>query len=108
MRWVSVKILAADASTDSTEVRLLQSIGKVHENSSSSKYIVELLDEFLHQGLNGTHQCLLLGPTVDEIISDYFTGDVYTGYVDHEDRMEPFIVLKIAEQLLKAVELIHR
>lgn len=109
-RWVSIKILTADDSTDSTELRVLQSLGKVREDGASSKCIVELLDHFLHQGPNGTHQCLvfeLLGPTVNKVVRDYFMPDIH-GYVDPEDRMEPFIVLKMAEQLLKAVEFIHK
>lgn len=106
-RWVSIKILTADDSTDSTELRVLHSLGKVREDGASSKCIVDLLDHFLHLGI---HQCLvfeLLGPTVNKVLSDYFMPDI-NGYVDPEDRMEPFIVLKMAEQLLKAIEIIHK
>ena len=67
--------------------------------------IVQLLDDFIHQGPNGTHQCLvfeLLGPTIDFIIADIYglTGSV-------EDGLEPETILRLSEQLLQALELIH-
>jgi serine/threonine-protein kinase SRPK3 len=67
--------------------------------------IVQLLDDFIHQGPNGTHQCLvfeLLGPTIDFIIADIYgpTGSV-------EDGLEPKTILRLSEQLLQALALIH-
>jgi hypothetical protein len=53
-QWVSLKIIAADSSRKSRELRNLQ------QGSLSSNYIVQLLDSFAHQGSNGLHQCLCL------------------------------------------------
>ena len=105
MRWVSIKILTADATTDAGELGILRSLAKLCKGSLGSKCIVQLLDEFSHQGPNGTHQCLvfeLLGPTVDMVTSDY-----YSVYSDPEESLEPDIVLKISEQLLKAIAFMH-
>ena len=103
MRWVSIKIMTASATVKSQELALFRSLTKLCDGNLSSRYIVQLLDEFLHQGPNGTHQCLvfeLLGPTVDMIISDC---DPF----DPEDIPEAEVILKISEQLLNAVAFIH-
>jgi len=105
MRWVSIKIITAKAITDSDELGVLRSLAKLCKGSLSSKCIVQLLDQFSHYGPNEIHQCLvfeLLGPTVDMVISDY-----YSNYNDPKESLEPDIVLKISEQLLKAVAFIH-
>ena len=104
MRWVSIKILTVSATVESQELALFRSLTALCDGDLSSRYIVQLLDEFLHQGPNGTHQCLvfeLLGPTVDMIISTYHD------LADPEDILEAETTLKISEQLLNAVAFIH-
>lgn len=104
MRWVSIKILTADATTHSHELGILRSLAKFCKGALSSRYLVRLLDGFSHQGPNGNHQCLvfeLLGPTVDMVVSDY------SNYDDREEWLDPDIVLRISEQLLNAVTFIH-
>ena len=104
MRWVSVKIMTASATVKSQELALFRSLTALCDGDLSSRYIVQLLDEFLHQGPNGTHQCLvfeLLGPTVDMIISTYHD------LADPEDILEAETTWKISEQLLNAVAFIH-
>ncbi|CAG8280269.1 unnamed protein product [Penicillium salamii] len=54
----------------------------------SSNYLVQLLDSFTHMGPNGAHQCLV-----------YY-------FFDHEE-LELEIILRISEQLLKAVSFMH-
>ena len=97
--------MTADATTDSGELSILRSLDKLCKGSLGTECIVQLLDEFSHQGPNGTHQCLvfeLLGPTVDMVTSDYYSVDN-----DPEESLEPDIVLKISEQLLKAITFLH-
>lgn len=104
MQWVPIKIMTADATACSHELGILQSLAKRSNGSLSSRYIVQLLDEFPHQGPNGTHQCLvfeLLGPTLDMVTSDY------SDYTDPEQRLEPDTVLRISEQLLNAIAFVH-
>jgi serine/threonine-protein kinase SRPK3 len=89
--------MTADSGKESRELRNLRSLA----GHSQGKYIVQLLDEFLHHGPNGSHQCLvfeLLGPSLDTIVAEYGEGG---------DRLEPETVLKISQQLLQAIALIH-
>jgi serine/threonine protein kinase len=71
------------------------------QGNLSAKYIVQLLDCFLHHGPNGTHQCLvfeLLGPSVDKVLGDYR---------ESHERLEPEIILRMSRQLLEGIEFIH-
>lgn len=69
---------------------------------SDSHRIVQLLDDFLHDGPNGRHQCLVLeltGPTVSSIVND----EKICGATLEMDE-----VLKIVTQLLEAVSSMHQ
>jgi serine/threonine protein kinase len=74
------------------------------QESLYRKYIVQLLDSFVHQGPNGQHgqhQCLvfeLLGPTVARILGEYNEAN---------ETIEPRVILRMSEQLLEAIEFIH-
>ena len=101
MRWVSIKILTADSTQHSRELSTLQLLAQ-HSQGSRCKPIVQLFDEFLHQGPNGTHQCLvfeLLGPTLDMVVSDYHTGG---------ETLEPEVIINLSEQLLQAIAFLHK
>ena len=100
MQWVSIKILTADSTEHSRELSTLQFLA-THSQGSICKPVVQLLDEFLHQGPNGTHQCLvfeLLGPTLDIVVSDYHTG---------RETLEPKTIIRLSEQLLQAITFLH-
>jgi serine/threonine-protein kinase SRPK3 len=93
--------LTADSSKDSAELRHLQSLADYSHGNLGSKYIVQLHDNFLHQGPNGRHQCLvfeLLGPSVDAVLREYCR---------EKEPVEPETVLKMSKQLLQAVSFIH-
>lgn len=103
-QWVSLKIVTADATTSqrSRELQSLQFLQEYGEGRPASKYIVSLLDDFIHQGPNGTHQCLvfeLLGPSVGKVIDDYRSFG---------DTLEMDIILRMSEQLLEAISFIHK
>ena len=96
-KWVSLKILGADIPKPSRELQILQDL----RQKRAAHQIVQLLDSFVHQGPNGSNQCLifeLLGPSVDFIADDYHMDS---------DRLDPAIILRIVRQLLKAVASIH-
>ncbi|KAJ5124952.1 uncharacterized protein N7515_008777 [Penicillium bovifimosum] len=99
-QWVSLKIMTANSSVSSE----LQNLKLLEEQSGgilSSRYIVQLIDHFTHDGPNGAHQCLvfeLLGPTVDEVLADYSSV---------HDELEPEIILRMSKQLLRAIRFIH-
>jgi serine/threonine-protein kinase SRPK3 len=66
-----------------------------------SKYFVQLFDNFVHEGPNGFHLCLvfeLLGPTVNIVTSEYLEGG---------ERLDPETLLRISEQLLEAIAFLH-
>ena len=94
--WVSLKIIMAETPQPSEELRILQDLSQ-----KRARYIVKLLDSFIHQGPNGSHQCLvfeLLGPSVDFVVYDYHMGG---------DRLDAATILRISRQLLKAIASIH-
>lgn len=99
--WVSLKIKTADSSLESREHDCMQVLQKNCQGNLSSKYIVQLLDFFLHHGPNGTHQCLvfeLLGPPVHKVLREYD---------DSQERLETDIILRMSRQLLESIDFIH-
>ena len=99
-QWVSVKIIIADRTNQSRELHNLRALAE--HSKGGSEHIVQLLDDFLHEGPNGCHQCLvfeLLGPTVSIYVNDH-----------HEDgeRLDTETLLKISTQLLQAVAFMHK
>lgn len=100
-QWVSLKISTAERTDQSRELRSLRKLSELSKGSLRSEHIVQLLDDFLHEGPNGRHQCLvfeLLGPTVDVMLYDYYSDG---------ERLDTEDLLKMATQLLQAVAFIH-
>lgn len=100
-QWVSVKITTADRTNQSQELQNLEALAEHSKGSLGSKNIIRLLDDFLHEGPNGCHQCLvfeLLGPTVNIIVNDYH---------EEGERLDTETLLKISIQLLQAVAFMH-
>lgn len=101
-RWVSIKIITADRSKGDKELHNLQSLAQHSQGNLASKYLVQLYDQFLHNGPNGTHQCLvfeLLGPSVGAVLRDLTECNM---------ELEPEVIIKLSKQLLRAVAFIHR
>lgn len=93
--------MTADSTKDSHELSTLRSLAKHSPGDLCAKHVVQLLDNFLHQGPNGCHRCLvfeLLGPTIEMVVSDYHTGG---------DTLEPETILRLSEQLLQAIAFLH-
>jgi hypothetical protein len=83
--------MTADSTKQSHELRSLRLLASHLRGSLSSNYIVQLLDEFIHQGPNRSHQCLVfkvLRPSVDSIVGDYHAT---------EDNLKPEIMLRMPE-----------
>ncbi|KAL9125046.1 MAG: hypothetical protein Q9217_005697 [Psora testacea] len=69
-RYVSLKVIAANASERSSEAEVLNSIHHNTLHHLGRRFILSLLDEFLVSGPNGKHRCLVseaLGPTVLDV-----------------------------------------
>jgi serine/threonine protein kinase len=93
--------MTAESGTDSQELLNLRDLATHAKGDLASKYIVQLLDEFQHEGPNGTHQCLvfeLLGPCVDQVLSEHH---------DDGEHFEQNVILQMCEQLLEAVTFVH-
>ena len=100
-QWVSVKIITADRTNQSRELHSLRALAEHSNGNPGSKHIVQLLDDFFHEGPNGCHQCLvfeLLGPTVNIEVDDYY---------EDGERLDTETLLKISTQLLQAVTFMH-
>jgi len=98
-RWVSVKIMTADETKRSRERNSLKAISAYSQENPGSKYIVTLLDDFIHYGPNGCHQCLVFelhGPTINLLVECY-----------QDERLEPETILRMATQLLQALAFLH-
>ena len=99
---MSVKIIIAEKTNKSLELYNLRAIAERSNGNPNSVFIVQLLDDFIHEGPNGSHQCLvleLLGPTVSLTVKDYF---------EVGDRLDTEDILKISKQLLVAVAFMHK
>lgn len=59
-RYVTLKILKAEVSRDSNGVRILFRLAQSELKSPGWEHILKLLDYFEHEGLNGTHVCLVM------------------------------------------------
>lgn len=99
--WVALKIMTAAMTETSREARWFDSL-KCRSGDQSSSYIVKLLDRFIVDGPNGKHLALvfeLLGPNVRSLVG--------SEYPDRTN-IDPSTVMRMTEQLLKAVEFIHQ
>jgi serine/threonine-protein kinase SRPK3 len=89
------------ATKGHAELHSLQSLGAHYPGSPSSKYIVQLLEQFVHKGPNGSHQCLvleLLGPSINAVIHHQNK---------QKQRLTPNTILKFSKQLLQAIDFMH-
>lgn len=67
----------------------------------ASKYVVDLYDDFIHEGPNGLHLCIVtefLGPSLSAIVADYHCSG---------DRLEPEEIFRLTRQLLQATISLH-
>ncbi|KIM41643.1 hypothetical protein M413DRAFT_445618 [Hebeloma cylindrosporum] len=83
-QFASLKIIVAEASTSASEldvVRRLKENQKPRSSNTGSEYVMEIFDEFLLEGPNGVHQCIvseLLGPSVEQPdLEDIFPEDCF-------------------------------
>lgn len=114
-RWVTLKIIRAEMtrgcpklSEESPKLSILQSLAKRCPAGLSSKYIIQLLDEFLHEGPNGTHQCLvfeLLGPTLANISNLYHHR--YSYKPEEPLEFEPETIVNLSMQILQGLDCLH-
>lgn len=98
---MSIKIKTAESTVKSWELHNLQTLARHTNGSLYAERLVQMLDDFTHEGPNGRHQCLvfeLLGPHLVMLLTQY--------YEEHEC-LETKAILKMSKQLLQAVTVIH-
>lgn len=96
-----MKILTAEQSQNSQELRAYQRMAKVPQSSGLSTFFIQLRDHFFHQGPNGNHLCLiteLLGPPLPDVLEALRDADTW---------LAPDHVLQISQTLLQALEVLH-
>ena len=101
-QWVSVKIITADRTNQSREAHTLRDLTEYSNRNPGSRYVVQLLDDFLHEGPNGCHQCLVLelfGPTVHTFMEEFH---------GNEEFLTTYNVRKISTNMLQAIAFIHK
>lgn len=100
-QWVSIKIITAERTGQTREPSNLRALLKHANGDLGSKYIVQLLDDFVLEGPNGSHLCLvlqLLGPTINRAVEDQYSVG---------ERLDTETVLEISRQLLEALHFLH-
>jgi serine/threonine-protein kinase SRPK3 len=89
---VAIKIAGAHCEVIQRELQVLRAL-------DGAKYIVRLLDSFIHKGPNGNHQCLvleLLGPAIERELAEA------------DGRFPPSLIWMLSKQLFRATESLHR
>ena len=98
-RLVALKFVAADLSGESEETKLLQQLSTTPCEHSGRRHLSQLLDAFHHNGVNGDHQCLVLGVNCES---------VQTCLRDHDEEGLPgSAAWTISKQVVLALDFLH-
>ena len=108
-RYVVLKILVSEISESTRELQILRHLAQMVPENTSSKYVTQLLDEFRHQGPNGTHTCLVfepMGPSVNTMVGELpqFNPRMWGMKV----RYPPWMAKSILKQSLQALDFLHQ
>ncbi|CAG8221777.1 unnamed protein product [Penicillium olsonii] len=96
-RYVTLKILKADISSNSRECSILLHLSKVDTYHPGKNHVLQLLDQFEHKGPNGLHLCLVF----PVMMSD---GQAMT--IREKPRC-PGYVREISKQILLGLDYLH-
>ncbi|KAF2110418.1 kinase domain-containing protein [Lophiotrema nucula] len=58
-RYVALKIARADFNPNSNELKILRYLAGLDSSDKGSEFVMRLLDDFIIEGPNGKHQCLV-------------------------------------------------
>ncbi|KAF2124975.1 kinase domain-containing protein [Dothidotthia symphoricarpi CBS 119687] len=101
-RYVSLKVLAADTPLDTKELGVLQHIASSTLNHPGRQYVIHLLDEFIVEGPNGKHRCL-----VTEVAGERLAKRLSSGSDLLEQSRTVGLQLAQALGFLHAIEITH-
>ncbi|KAG0095209.1 SRSF protein kinase 2 [Podila epicladia] len=102
-RHVALKVVKSASHYTETavdEIKLLERVVQANPESPGRKYVVELLDHFMHRGPNGLHVCMVfevLGENLLSVIKRYR----HRGIPTH-------LVRQIIHQVLMGLDYMHR
>jgi serine/threonine protein kinase len=96
-RYVTLKILKANISSNSRERSILLHLSKADTHHPGKNHVLQLLDQFKHEGPNGLHLCLVF----PVMMSD---GEAMT---IREKPRYPGYVREIAKQILLGLNYLH-
>lgn len=96
-RFVTLKILKADASKHSRELLVLLHLSKSDQCHPGRDHVVQLLDHFEHEGPNGLHLCLVLPVMVSD-------GEAMT--IRERPRYASYI-REVSRQILLGLDSLH-
>ena len=94
-----MKILVSELWHSSQEVRILERLSQGQASHPGKKHIIQLLDQFEHEGPNGTHPCLILEPLGSSVLSE---ADLYSS-----NRLPGKIAWEASRQTIQALAYIH-
>lgn len=104
-QYVALKIAAADAGRERTEIHMLQRLGLLRDSVGGGSghpgrnFVSEMLDEFEIQGPNGKHQCIALEPLGASLSIAYENLEGY--------RLPSEVSKKVAMQLAEGLSYLH-
>lgn len=108
-RYVALKIMTAKASTaSSTELSILDHLSKQADSDSRSQHLTILFDSFEHQGINGTHQCLVfepMGSTAASFVEQLPENQPHMRF--KAERYPPWMAKKILLHALRGLAFLH-
>ncbi|KAG0006750.1 serine/threonine protein kinase, CMGC group [Modicella reniformis] len=102
-RHVALKVVKSAqhyTETAMDEIKLLERVVRANPDAPGRKYVVELLDHFVHRGPNGSHVCMVfevLGENLLSVIKRYR----HRGIPVH-------LVRQIVHQVLMGLDYMHR
>lgn len=102
-RRVAMKVIRASASSNCSELEILQQLEQNPTEHPGRGHISSLLDHFTIQGPNGTHMCLVsevAGPNVTTLNDS-------PGKVVGSQRLRAYLAKKVARQTVEALQYIH-
>jgi serine/threonine-protein kinase SRPK3 len=101
-QYMALKVVVSEASSGHRESRIMRTLSRnIDSSHPGHKHIVRLLDDFSHDGPNGTHACLvyeLLGLSVSTVTERRFA----------DDRLPGALAKRVCKETLLAVDFLHQ
>ncbi|KXJ93735.1 kinase-like domain-containing protein [Microdochium bolleyi] len=107
-RYVALKVLVSAESVSTTESRILHHLLQAAPVEAAN-FTTQLLDEFTHDGPNGTHRCLAfepMGPSVNTMVEEL--PQFKPPRWEMKVRYPPAMAKSILRQALQGLEFLHK